>query len=74
MNARLALVVALCSCAAPPSASVEPRSCEHGLDVAAVARDHEAAWSAAFDGRPLTDRELLALADAQALLNCLAAQ
>jgi hypothetical protein len=55
------------------SCSPEPR-CGDGLDLDAVARDHEAAWSAAFDGRPLTDSELVALADGQAVLECLAAQ
>jgi hypothetical protein len=53
------------------SCSPEPR-CAEGRDLRAVARDHDAAWSAAFDGRPLTDRELIALADGQAVLECLA--
>jgi hypothetical protein len=54
------------------SCSPEPR-CAEGRDIDAVARDHDAAWSAAFDGRALTDRELIALADGQAVLECLAA-
>jgi hypothetical protein len=60
----------LTSCASLP----DPRSCVRGLDLPTVARDHKAAWSAAFDGRPLTDRELLALADAQGVLDCLVEQ
>jgi hypothetical protein len=58
------------SCTTTP----EPRSCAYGMSLDAVARDHRAAWSGAFDGRPLDDSELLALADAQALLDCLAGQ
>jgi hypothetical protein len=53
------------------SCSPEPR-CAEGRDLDAVASDHEAAWSAAFDGRSLTDSELIALADGQAVLECLA--
>jgi hypothetical protein len=62
---RIVVAVLLGSC------SPEPR-CVDGRDLHAVARDHEAAWSAAFDGRALTDRELIALADGQAVLECLA--
>jgi hypothetical protein len=69
--ARLLLASILgVSCATTP----EPRSCAYGMDLGIVARDHRAAWSGAFDGRPLDDSELLALADAQALLDCLAGQ
>jgi hypothetical protein len=50
----------------------EPHTCTTGLDLDALARDHKAAWSAAFDGRPLLDSELIALADGQAVLECLA--
>jgi hypothetical protein len=67
---RIVVAVVLGSC----SPASEPRTCAAGLDLDAVARDHEAAWSAAFDGRALTDRELIALADGQAVLDCLAAE
>lgn len=57
-----------------PASASPPRSCQYGMNLDSVARDHRLAWSAAFDGRPLDDAELLALADAQALLDCLAAE
>jgi hypothetical protein len=69
---RVALLVGLGSCVSVPSKS--PPDCTIGFDLHTVARDHKAAWSAAFDGRPLTDRELLALADAQRVLECLERQ
>ncbi len=67
---RVVVAVVLGSCSPAP----EPRTCADGLDLDVVVRDHEAAWSAAFDGRPLTDSELIALADGQDLLECLAAE
>lgn len=40
-------------------------------DLATIAAAHRDAWAAAFERRPLTDREFAGLADAQALLDCL---
>jgi hypothetical protein len=68
---RVVLLVGLGSCSSPATKSPD---CTIGFDLHTVARDHESAWSAAFDGRPLTDRELLALADAQRVLECLERQ
>jgi hypothetical protein len=66
--ARIVLLVGLGSCS---SSATKPPDCTIGFDLHTIARDHKAAWSAAFDGRPLTDRELLALADTQRVLECL---
>jgi hypothetical protein len=49
----------------------EPRDCAYGLDLDVLA--HRSAWSATVDGEPLDDSQLLALADAQAVIECLAA-
>jgi hypothetical protein len=68
---RIVLFVGLGSCSSPATKSPD---CTIGFDLRAVTRDHETAWSAAFDGRPLTDRELIALADAQRVLECLEKQ
>lgn len=65
------LVAGLLGECMPPTGPA-PSSCSAGLDLELVGRDHRAAWSAAFDGRPLTDAELVALGDAQALIDCLA--
>lgn len=40
-------------------------------DIPTISAAHRDAWSAAFDRRGLTDRELAGLADAQAMLDCL---
>jgi len=40
-------------------------------DLERLGRDHADAWQSAFDGRPLDDRELGALAEAQSLIECL---
>jgi hypothetical protein len=42
------------------------------LDARKLADEHREAWRASFDGRPPTDRDLAALADAQRALDCLA--
>jgi hypothetical protein len=51
----------------------EPRDCAYGLDLDVLAHLHRSAWSATVDGEPLDDSQLLALADAQAVIECLAA-
>ena len=62
-----ALLGGSCSTADP-----EPRGCAYGIDLDALALEHRSAWSATFDGEPLDDAQLLALADAQAVIECLA--
>lgn len=77
-NIAAAVLGAFLSTCAPAAGVIfvgtsEPRDCNYGFDLDRVARYHKSAWTAALDGTPLSDSELLSLADAQSILECLAA-
>ena len=75
MRRHFLFLVLTASCANADAAPVVRPACgcTEGLNMPKLAADHKRAWGKVFDGTPLDDTELQALADAQGLIECLEA-